>query len=286
MGFFAGSVDSADTTPRNDFHVPPKSSTPHDGAVAGTVTDPTSGAPVAGALVKVTGQGDQYTAITDSRGFYEIDGLYIGTYAKVAASAPGYFGQTKRATAVRVGRFGAGDVTDFSITRDWSATAGGARVVGFDGPDFSSFGCGPAQAFDTSLGTGWGSTTGDTNGDPTNVFAPKTITVQLPKAVNISPFAVDPAATCGDGASASTGAYRIETSIDGSTWTTAASGTFTSADDGHLNAVPPVAGSAGVQYVRFTMLGNQTPDFTNNCPNGAYSGCAFTDLTELAVFGS
>jgi extracellular elastinolytic metalloproteinase len=288
MGFFAGSTNSADTNPKNDFHMPPSAKTAHDGAVAGTVTDPTTGAPVAGALVQVTGQGGQFAAITDTHGFYEIDGLYIGTYAKVSASAPGYFGQSRRATAVRVHAFRPGvDDTNFTITRDWSAVGGGARVLdNFDGPDYTSFGCGPAQAFDTSLGTGWGSTTGDDNGDPTNVFVPKAITVQLPKAVTISTFAVDPSATCGDGASASTGDYRIETSPDGSTWTVAASGTFTSANDGHLNSVAPVAGGAGVQYVRFTMLGNQTPDFTNNCPAGAYSGCAFTDLTELAVFGS
>ena len=31
---------------------------------------------------------------------------------------------------------------------------------------------------------------------------------------------------------------------------------------------------------------SETPDFATNCPLGAYSGCAFTDLTELAVFGS
>jgi extracellular elastinolytic metalloproteinase len=26
------------------------------------------------------------------------------------------------------------------------------------------------------------------------------------------------------------------------------------------------------------------PDFKTDCPDGAYSGCSFTDLTELEVF--
>jgi hypothetical protein len=48
--------------------------------------------------------------------------------------------------------------------------------------------------------------------------------------VDVSTFAVDPSATCGDGGSASMGEFRIETSPDGTTWTTAAEGTFTVAD--------------------------------------------------------
>jgi extracellular elastinolytic metalloproteinase len=40
-----------------------------------------------------------------------------------------------------------------------------------------------------------------------------------------------------------------------------------------------------VQYVRFTILGNQVPDFATSCPNGGYDGCTYTDLTELQVYG-
>jgi hypothetical protein len=287
MGFYAGAIDAADTTPGQDFHTPPPAKHPHDGTIAGFVTDPTTGDPVVGAVVQVTGQGDQYTATTDKDGFYEIDNLVTGRYAKVAASGPGYFGRAHRGRAVSFGKFKApDDFTNFKIIRDWAATSGGASVTAFDGPDYSAFGCGPEGALDTSLSTGWGSTTGNNNGDPTNVFVPKALTVKLPKAVDIHTFQVDPNATCGDGASASTGKYKIETSPDNSTWTTAAQGTFTSADRGHLNAITPTAGATGVQYVRFTMLGNQTPDFTHNCPNGAFSGCSFTDLSELAVFGA
>ena len=42
-------------------------------------------------------------------------------------------------------------------------------------------------------------------------------------------------------------------------------------------------GQPGVKFVRFTILGNQTPDFATSCPGGAFSGCSFTDLTEVAV---
>jgi hypothetical protein len=34
------------------------------------------------------------------------------------------------------------------------------------------------------------------------------------------------------------------------------------------------------------MLSPQVPDFATNCPDGAYGGCQFTDMTELQVFGS
>lgn len=287
MGFFAGASDSADTQPGEDFHNPPNPATAHDATIAGYVHDPTTGDPVAGAVVQVTGQGDQFADTTNANGFYEIDNLYVGRYAKVTASAPGYFGDSKPGRAVRIGDFTGADFTNFAITRDYAAISGGASVVDFNGPDYSSFGCGPDRAFDLSLSSGWGSTTGDNAGTPTNVFVPKHVTVQLPKAVDITSFGVDPTATCGDGGSASTGDYKIETSTDGTTYATAATGTFTPADRGQLNDVTLAPGTGnGVQFVRFTIMSNQTPDFATNCPNGAYSGCSYTDLTELAVFGS
>ena len=85
--------------------------------------------------------------------------------------------------------------------------------------------------------------------------------------------------------SSSTGMFRIETSPDGTTYTTAAEGTFTSANCGHFNVVTPTAGASGVQYVKFWMLSPQVPDFANNCPAGNFGGCTFTDMTEIEVFG-
>ncbi|MBO0845152.1 MAG: M36 family metallopeptidase [Nocardioides sp.] len=285
MGFFAGSIDSADTSPASDVHVPPVNPA-HNGVVAGTVTDPTTGLPVQGAVVQVTGQGDQYTTTTNAAGTYAIGGLVPGTYAKVAASGPGYIGDSKPGVAIAQDPANPTSPTDFSIIRDWAAASGGGAVAAFDGPDFSAFGCGPGGAIDLSLSTGWGSTTGDNNGTPTNVFIPKSITLKLPTAVNVDSFQIDPTATCGDGGSASTGAFKIETSPDGNTFTVAATGTFDATNRGHLNEVDPTEGATNVKFVRFTILSNQTPDFATNCPNGAFSGCAFTDLTEIAVFGS
>ena len=118
------------------------------------------------------------------------------------------------------------------------------------------------------------------------MFVPKQITVQLSETVDISQIGVDPSATCGDGGSASRGEYRIETSPDGTTWTLANEGTFGVDDRGRLNLLTPGAGTQGVGFVRLTMLGNQTPDFATSCPDGAFSGCQFTDLTELEVYGT
>ena len=287
MGYFAGSAGGDDPNPAQSFKTPPAPNTPHDGMIAGFVTDPTTGDPVEGALVTVTGQGGQYQAYTDSDGIYYIFNLYVGTYKKVVATKGGYFSDSSQATAVRQNDFGGGDATNFQIERDWAAIAGGAQVTDFDGPDYSPQ-CGPEGAFDTSLTTGWGSTTGDNNGTPTNVMVPKSIVVELPKAVDISTFGVDPTATCGDGGSASTGKYKIETSTDGGdTWVVSNTGEFTVDDRGQLNSLEPAPGTGtAVTDVRFTMLSNQTPDFETNCPDGNYSGCQFTDLTELAVFGS
>jgi extracellular elastinolytic metalloproteinase len=75
-------------------------------------------------------------------------------------------------------------------------------------------------------------------------------------------------------------------SADGTAWTAASEGTFTLADRGTLNPLTPTGSANGVRFVKFTMLGNQTPDFANNCPGGAFSGCQFTDLTEIEVYGT
>jgi hypothetical protein len=40
-----------------------------------------------------------------------------------------------------------------------------------------------------------------------------------------------------------------------------------------------------VRFVRFTVLSPQVPNFATTCP-GSDSGCEYTDLSELAVFGS
>ena len=281
MGFFAGSLGGDDILPSADNHNPPKTVT--TGLLTGRVLDNVSGAGIAGVAVTLAFQGQGLTnptTITDANGSYTLGPVPAGNYGKLIVNAAGY---VPISTAVTVAA--SGSTADFQAKRDWAAASGGAKVIAFNGPDYTEFGCGPIHALDTSLVTGWGSTTGNRRGTPTNKFKPKFITVDMGRRVDISEFAVDPGATCGDAGSASTGAYRIETSPDKVTWTVAASGTFTVVDQGRLNNITPVAGGLGVQYVRFRILGNQVPDFAINCPDGAFDGCTFTDLTELQVYG-
>jgi extracellular elastinolytic metalloproteinase len=291
MGYFAGSIDSDDTTPASDFHTPPPASRPHDGVVAGTVTDATTGDPVAGALVQVTGQGYQNSAVTDSDGEYEIfpaqQGLTVGTYAKVVATSAGYLGDAHAGKAVSINSFTDADTTDFQITKDWAVLSGGATIQSVEGTDFTAAGCGPAQAFDASSGTSWVTDAGTVANTATGTFDPKTIEIKLPQAVNIDSFKVDPSETCGTGTSSATGDLKIETSPNGTTWTTAAEPTFDDTSVGHLNDVPATAGQANVLYVRATIEANQVPaPFGDNCPNGGFGGCTYSSLTELVVTGA
>jgi extracellular elastinolytic metalloproteinase len=218
------------------------------------------------------------SARSGADGRYSIPGLLAGTYPKVLATGPGFEGVTGPVT-VRPGT----STHDFGLRRDWAASSGGATVTAFDGPDDQR--CGPAAAIDLSRATGWSSTSDlGADGRP-SAATPKSITVGLPKAVANSQFAVDPSASCGDGGSASTGDYRIETSTDGTTWVAAASGTFTPANRGRLNLVTPAAGSAtAVRFVRFTMVTPQVFQ-VGSCP-GPFAGCDAVDLTELEVYGT
>jgi len=176
------------------------------------------------------------------------------------------------------------NVKNWSIRRDWAALSGGGTVADFNGPDFTIFGCGPSGAIDQSLGTGWGSTTDIVGTPPT--ATPKFVTVRLPQAINVAEIKIDPGNTCGDGGSASTGDFTLETSSDGVTFTVAASGTFGVADRHRLNTVPLAPGSnANVQFVRFTMRSPQVPGGLGTCP-GPFSGCAFMDMSEMAVYGA
>ncbi|MFI5729765.1 M36 family metallopeptidase [Kribbella sp. NPDC051587] len=279
MGWYAGVIDGGDSFPAEDFHIPPTGKTT---TLSGTITDKDTGKPIAGALVYIGGHSSgfagDYAATTDAAGKYAITNVAPGTYPKFVVASPGY------ELAVNPVVVKAGATVSLAVRRNWAAASGGGTVAAFNGPDFSPQ-CGPGGAIDNAQGTGWGSTTGDNAGTPTNVMIPKHVDIKLPAKVTIDSFKVDPSNTCGDAGSASTGQYRIETSVDGTTWATAQEGTFTAANRGKYNLVTPTGNATGVQYVRFVMLSPQVPDFTTNCPNGAYGGCKFTDMTELQVFG-
>ena len=284
MGWYAGTVDSGDSHPAENFHRPPSPEAPRS-TVSGRVLDATTGEPLAHALVAITGHNSgftgDYTAVTNDSGSYSISNVFAGTYALVRVTAPGYeviAGPLK----VTPGSTSA----DFAPRRDWAAQSGGGAVTDFNGPNYSSFGCGPSAAIDLSQGTGWGSTTGDDAGDPTNKMIPKFVEIRLASATDVTSFAVNPTNTCGDPGSSSVGKYRIETSVDGKKFTRAAKGEFTSVDRGHLVEIDLGKPVNDVTYVKFWMLSPQVPDFENTCPEGNYGGCSFTDMTEIEVFGN
>jgi hypothetical protein len=280
MGFYAGSLGGDDTNPGADFHQPP--TTTAKGTITGTVTDADSGLPAPGLTVSLAFQGAPGQAnpstTTAADGSYSIGPVLVGTYPKISVSGAGYDPVRSTVTVTK-----AGTVKNFTVRRDWASATGGAEISDFTGPDFGPP-CSPNEAIDNSQAAGWVTFTG--TGDPTNVFVPHQITIKLPQPIDLTQFAIDPASACGVGGSASTGQYKIETSPDGTTWTTAATGTFTIDDRGVLTPVAPTAGTTGVQYVKVTPLGNQTPDFANNCPGGGFGGCTYTSLTEVEVYGS
>ena len=59
MGWFAGSVDGDDTTPVEDFSMPPAPGTP-TGSLTGVVTDLVTGVPLAGAVVAFGGHNSGF----------------------------------------------------------------------------------------------------------------------------------------------------------------------------------------------------------------------------------
>jgi hypothetical protein len=281
MGFYAGSFGGDDAAPGASFARPPTAGS--TGQITGVVRDPDTGQPIPGAVVTLAFQGRgevNPSTVTDARGHYTLGPVPSGRYPKLEASADGYLSAR---SSVTVGKGRAR--LDLSARRDWAAAAGGATIADFTGSDHTAGGCGPASAIDLSQVSGWKTSAGASEKDPDNVFVPKHVTVRLPQAIDVKQLAVDPTANCGDGASASTAGYRIETSPDGSTWTTASQGAFTSDDLGRLVPLTPTAGTAGVRFVRFTILSNQVPAYATDCP-GPFTGCAHADLSELEVYGT
>jgi extracellular elastinolytic metalloproteinase len=279
MGFNAGSLGGNDASPSASTAMPPTGS--QKGNIVGQVTDPGTGDPVVGVPVTLAFQGEGIvnpTALTDGTGHYQITGVPVGHYGKVLVQGAGYQTETKPVTVTS-----GGATVDLQTRRDWAAGSGGAKIASNTGPAFN--GCGPSQAIDLSQATGWSSPTSGKG----SAFKSRNLVIHLPLAIDVTGFEVDPAATCGDGASASTANIRIETSGSATgPWTTAATKTFAVTDNGTLTSVPPTAGTSTVRYVRLTLLSNQTPSYSTNCSNGAgaYSGCAFTDLSEIEVFGN
>jgi extracellular elastinolytic metalloproteinase len=270
MGFFATDEGSADTRPRQDFERPPKCKFIDCGSLTGVVRERASNNPVANALVEVVGPGT-LSDRTDANGVYVIDDVPPHVYRFVEASKAGYRPTTAKNVTVGTGA----SSLNFKIYRDWLAVNAGGQVTAFSPPDFSGFGCGPAAGFDTSLASGWGSSNIAPQ-DPSLPGGAKSATVQLPRSIDVTRFAVDPGATCGDDDSASTERLRIETSANGTSFTTVGTFIYSAADNHRLNEFAPAAPIPGVTHVRVTMLQRQ---------GGGQSGLNFMDLSEVQAYG-
>jgi hypothetical protein len=276
MGFFSGAFNGDDSQPVENFSPPPGPNA-KTSDLRGIVTDVDSGQPVEGAVVAFGGHNSgfpgDFAGSSNAAGRYRIPNIFVGSYPKVFAFKPGWDMQAIGRVTISEGA----NTQNFAIRRDWAALGGGGEITDFTGPDFTAFGCGPSGGIDQSLGTGWGSTSDGA----------KFITIKLPQPVDLTEFAVDPNATCGDGASASTKDFKIETSTDGGTFVESAAGSFPSdrSANGHLNPIAVGAGTGdNVQFVRFTML---TPNLLPEqvCP-GPFSGCDFMDMSEIEVYGT
>lgn len=282
MGWFAGSFDGDDLHPVEDFSMPPTPNTP-TGSLTGKVTDRDTGAPAAGVTVAFGGHASgfsgDYAATTAADGTYTISGIFAGTYPKVSAGGAGFDPDRRDALSIaaRV------NVVNWQVRRDWAASSGGASITDFTPPDYTAFGCGPINLIDQSLGAGWGSNSPRFPGDPDH---PKSVVIQLPTAVNVLELDIDPSNTCGDDETASTGDYKVETSVDGTTFQLANQGHFTPSNRQHMNALPLAPGTGtGIRFIRYTMIDSQVADFGAACPSSGASGCLFLDSTELAVYG-
>ncbi|HEY6886251.1 MAG TPA: M36 family metallopeptidase, partial [Solirubrobacter sp.] len=260
MGFFAAAVSGDDTAPAENFALPPAADAPR-GTISGQVTNAIGGAGVSGVTVGLAGGVSSVSAVTGADGRYTIADVPAGAYLKVAAGGGGWEGGVTSLSVT------GGTTLTYSPTvrRDWAASKGGATVKDSNGREYVEYGCGPNAALDQSQALGWSAAAG----------SDKYLIVQLPAAVDVTSFAIDPTETCGDSAADATGGYRVETSPDGTAWTVARTGTFTSANRRTLNVLPPTAGATGVRYVRLTLLSSQ---------GGA--SASFRDLSEFAVYGT
>jgi hypothetical protein len=270
MGFFAASLDGNDVTPVQDFSTPTDCSTTTCATISGKISDRLTGKPAAGVTVGFPGLDSGFdwglADTTDATGQFSIANVPLHTYPEILASGGGY----EPAIGVNVPVTG-----DLSLTaklyRDWASTEGGAKVGKFTPPDYSAFGCGPAQLVDLNGGTGWVSDApNSTFGSPHK--GPRSVVIKLPRAVTIKNVGLISYGACGDPPKAGVKGFEIDTQAKGSnTWVTAFAGAI--ASDGKLHVYTPHAGKKKVQYVRFVMLSN-------------HGDKLFMDVVELLVRGT
>jgi hypothetical protein len=290
MGYFAAAVDGGDVAPEEDFAAPPVPGGP-TGTITGVATDGDSGLPLEGVRVGLGGHTtpnveELLADDTDADGRYEITGVPTGTYPKLAfLPSAGFDPFVVRNVVV---------TTDDTITRnatmrrDWAALSGGATVEDASDDTGGAFGCGVDEAFDQAPGTTW-SAFNPTSDDADNPHAgPPTVVLKLPETIDVATFLLDPSNGCGDGASATTREYTLETSADGTTFQLAVDGRgaagFTDGDRSRFNRRDP-SGTSGqnVRYLRLTLLSPLRQG--DDCLPGSCSGTDFIDFSELVVRG-
>ena len=209
--------------------------------------------------------------MTNENGQYTLTGVPAGTYSQVIANAYGKGFDPGVATGVTVAA-SATTTRNFTLARNWAALDSGASVLTGTG----EVGCSRDNLIDTAFNTQW-STSSPARADQPGE---KSVTVVLPSAVDVSSFAIEPTGGCRAGSNASLGQYRVEVSTNGTTFTTAASGTFTSAHLGKRNIVLPNAGTgSNVRFVRLVGVSTQ-----NQSPGS--SGATYMEVTELQVYGT
>jgi extracellular elastinolytic metalloproteinase len=262
MGFYASTTDAADITPLEDFSLPPLPGSP-TGTVTGRVTDSVTGEPIEGAtaaLGGLSGSPDAREGTTGADGRYTVADVIVGGYPSFVFRAPGYDRLVKPVTVTAEEPA----ELDAELTRNWSASSGGATHTGTD--EFPDFGCGPDKALDQTASTVW------------SAWQQRSIVITLPEPVTISSFGIDPTEGCSDLPSAALGSVTIQASktAAGETFTTVATATFNSSHRHKLNQVLPTTGGPGavedVRRVRVTL----------NSPQGANP---LVDMAEFAVYG-
>ena len=271
MGFFAAAIDSRDVRPVEDFSLPPAANTP-TGTLAGTVVTET-GVPVPGARVGVAGWGNGAVATTNAEGRWSISDMPAGLYPRLFARAAGGL-EVGVAADVRV-TGGATTTREIVLRRDWSAYLGGARVTGATGNDDDDTGCGPSMVIDQDASTTW------RTDSPAAVPGPKLLTVALPEPVDLTSLELDPSPGCNVGETGMLGNWRLETSRDGVTFTTAVTGSFGRTDGFRRHAFTPAANARhAVRFVR--IVGLSTVDSSNP----EFTGARWLAVSGLGVYGA
>ena len=236
MGFFAGSLGGNDTTPGASFDRPPATIT--IATITGTVTDADSHLRWPGSPVTLAFQGAgtvNPTDVTDADGDYRSD-VPAGTYPKLQVRGHGY-------SARRTVTVDAGPATvDFDVHKNLATRAArcldrlahGRRLPGLqpaagDRPE-------PGHRLEHQHPPGQQQRRSQRH------LPPKSFVVDLGGTYVVKSFGVDPSASCGDGASAGTGLHDPDLGgrLGRDAGLDAASGTFTSADDGRINVVDAI----------------------------------------------